>query len=50
MPAFDSACRAIGRKKLPCYARFTDSSDLCDQQHNCQAGGEARCSRTYDSA
>jgi hypothetical protein len=29
---------------------FAPSSDLCDQQHNCQVGGEARCSRTFDGA
>ena len=37
-------------EKSACYVKFAESSDLCDQQHNCQAGGEARCPRTIDSA
>ena len=33
-----------------CYERPTRSSDLCDQQHNRQADGEARLSSTFDGA
>lgn len=38
------------RQKVPVTHSVPISSDPCDQQHNCQAGGEARCSRTFDSA
>ena len=33
-----------------CYAGMARSSEPCDQQHNCQAGGEARLIRTIDGA
>jgi hypothetical protein len=36
--------------RVCCYDRLTGSSEPCDQQHNCQAGGEARLNCTIDGA
>lgn len=55
MPGFGSlrhsrVAGASGAVRPVCYAFFSGSSDSCDQQHNCQAGGKARSSGTIDRA